>query len=645
MTQKQIEVCVNKKTKPEAVFLGNQHENNATRIKFVIDPALLRAGYFYYVLLVSPDKSVQYAIGLADYTFEVSSAVTKYAGEWEMHVLIKDTEMVDGNVSEGLVFISNNIIGFVKENALDLEDMEEQPLPEGFQIIYDDLLEATKEANETYEKLMELSTTLNRLVNLEGFLENYFALRRTGKIYSVKFYKYETSTSPLGEKLNANAELVCEPSTNMVAGRDDYADIPLFACVDCNFTIDENGDKHPTFLQGQEGFARTGKVDVGVLQMSAYWAIEDHDTYFIIHYSDLPNENYNLQPYPDCIRADGSIAPYMIHSKYISGEIDGVLYSSSGLKPYRNNSYANMQTNYKKKGSGYTGVKNSEQLFRYVMTMLKYATKNEQTVMYGCNNWNFQYKVAKAESDVKRIVVAKAQAANMVVGGYISIGDPGSESSLDRGQSYMHNIADDVRIISIESLDDTNSAVYVDTPTTFTTTATTYVSSMHYHSGSCDNVLGSDGSPGDNTSGKYPMKVQGIECRVGGYEVAGDVVIDITSTTTRDFYVATDINRYNDITTIKQEYKKVGTMSGFSNNTWIGDIQIDQETGVYFPKTKGTGDSVGVGDMYYQTDADTTGQREYLQGGSLWGGGFGGPAFLNGGGSLSYASWFCLARV
>src|SRR5699024_8614287 len=105
---------------------------------------------------------------------------------------------------------------------------------------------------------------------------------------------------------------------------------------------------------------------------------------------------------------------------------------------------------------------------------------------------------------------------------------------------------------------------------------------------------------------------QGIECRVGGYEVAGDVVIDITSTTTRDFYVATDINRYNDITTIKQEYKKVGTMSGFSNNTWIGDIQIDQETGVYFPKTKGTGDSVGVGDMYYQTDADTTGQREYL---------------------------------
>ena len=211
MTQKQIEVCVNKKTKPEAVFLGNQHENNATSIKFVIDPALLRAGYFYYALLVSPDKSVQYAIGLADYTFEVSSAVTKYAGEWEMHLLIKDTEMVDGNVSEGLVFISNNIIGFVKENALDLEDMEEQPLPEGFQIIYDDLLEATAEANETYEKLIELNSTLGKLIGMLGLIDNWKVVQQLIK------EGYGADVFPIGTQLRCSHSVYGEIIWDVVA--------------------------------------------------------------------------------------------------------------------------------------------------------------------------------------------------------------------------------------------------------------------------------------------------------------------------------------------------------------------------------------------------------------------------------------------
>lgn len=31
---------------------------------------------------------------------------------------------------------------------------------------------------------------------------NYFALRRNGKVFTTKIYKWETSTSPVGVKMN-----------------------------------------------------------------------------------------------------------------------------------------------------------------------------------------------------------------------------------------------------------------------------------------------------------------------------------------------------------------------------------------------------------------------------------------------------------
>lgn len=56
---------------------------------------------------------------------------------------------------------------------------------------------------------------------IENALSNFFALRRTGKVYTTRIYKYDTSTSPTGVKLNDNEGLVRKPSTNTVirAGR------------------------------------------------------------------------------------------------------------------------------------------------------------------------------------------------------------------------------------------------------------------------------------------------------------------------------------------------------------------------------------------------------------------------------------------
>ena len=49
---------------------------------------------------------------------------------------------------------------------------------------------------------------------------------------------FPTTGVSTGTKGGDNAGLVCTPSTNTVAGRDDYAGNPLFAVVDCNWSID-----------------------------------------------------------------------------------------------------------------------------------------------------------------------------------------------------------------------------------------------------------------------------------------------------------------------------------------------------------------------------------------------------------------------
>ena len=53
-----------------------------------------------------------------------------------------------------------------------------------------------------------------------------------------------------------------------------------------------------------------------------------------------------------------------------------------------------------------------------------------------------------------------------------------------------------------------------------------------------------------------------------------------------------------------------------SNDCWIGDIDIDLETGVDYLKTVGTGDSVGVGDRLFKGGTGT-GYRGAMKRGDL----------------------------
>ena len=236
------------------------------------------------------------------------------------------------------------------------------------------------------------------------------------------------------------------------------------------------------------------------------------------------------------------------------------------------------------------------------------------------------------------------------------------EVNQDRGQSSVHTYADDVKILSIETLDDSNMAVYLDIPeeSAFNTMPHVYteelsapivMSSMHWHSGATDAVLGRhDGSPVNNTNRKYPYRVQGREYAVGGYAVASDTVMHLQADFTKKVLVAPKgVTHSSSDATIRSTYTEIGTIpaaaAGNNADWWVGDVTLDNDTGAWFPAVEGSGSTQGTGDRVYAGGATaTSGIREYLQGGSLGNGSNAGASYLNCRNRIGNENWYFLSR-
>ena len=494
---------------------------------------------------------------------------------------------------------------------------------------------------------------------VEQALSNYFALRRNGLVFTTKIYKYATSTSPVGVKMNANENMVCEPSVGRTKGRDDYEQYGLFHHFTCNFSVDENGFNHVEALEGQTGFTKYGKVQVGEVTMSAWFGIEDTADAVLYHYSDSQTE---LTPHPmkESINPDGTLSPFMIHAKYVAGDIEGAPYSSKGLAPANGCqaeeaknpvSYTGMIVYMHKLGGHYCGTTSWDLFYRQLMMIIKYGTTHSQSIMAGCTSYTAQYMNLVEGTGVTRVILTKSQAASYVVGSYVSIGEMGEATNNDRYYAYMHNLAYSVKILKIEDVDDVNAAIYVDAPEAFDTTLTTCISTMPWRSGSTDEVAGSDGSLGNNTNGKYAFKIQGIETGVGAYEVLSNVVMDIVTgadgNPARDVYVCQDASTLSStIATVRASYKKAIAQVPYTEASWryITEETTDTDLGIMIPTGTGAGSTTGFADGLY-TDTGTSGQREWLALGSLNLGAVAGLWILRAYYGWSHTGWYIVSGV
>ena len=502
--------------------------------------------------------------------------------------------------------------------------------------------------------------------DLEKYIENYYALRRTGKIYQTKLWKFASNPSSSGEKMLDNAGLVFEPFTDTVEGKDDYLNgqNPLFEWVHCNYIRDADGTARPTAIEGMGNYATTGAVDVGAMQMSFWWKWDTSNAdYDLITISDTPHPELGLVPWTECKKADDTVVPWCIGSAYVSGiASDGKLRSQPGLKPEQKQSHNSMITDYQEKGEGYWGAGACRNVFQIIFNAIKGNTKNSQNLYAGVTNWNIQYKASIQSADSHTYFpVTNTQAENIPVGCYVSVGYGGNNGGVannDRGQTTIHAYADDVKVINKVALDDgANTAIYLDITeeNAFNTQPHAYtdsfsvpimLSSMHALSGTTDSVLGHhDGSPVSNTDGKHAYRVQGREYAVGGYIIASDTVLDLQPDFTKKVYVAPKGTAHSSSdATIRSTYTHIGTIpaatAGNNADWWIGDFGLSTDVGGWWPAAEGSGSSQGTRDRCIAGGAGaTSGMREYLQGGNLGGAAEAGSTYLSCGGVRGYGSW------
>ncbi len=495
--------------------------------------------------------------------------------------------------------------------------------------------------------------------SLTALVDEWYDVTRDTWCGYTEFYQPDISAVSDGTKGGDNAGLTCTPSTDTEQGTDDYEGLPLFAVTDCNWILDADTLKPViTAIDGiTSNFERNNPEKyVGVLQMAGYIIFEEGEETYKIGYASYKDENFtNIEPVAESINADGTQRTWVIHSKYASKTVDGKMTSYSGAIPTAWQSHNTTHTLSAVNGDGYSGGTITDDAWLYLMATVKYGSLTLDGILQGCVNCNYQYVAQVAETGVNRVIIPTSH--NLEVGMSVLIGD--YSSSTDRGSLYSITgqagaIITTIETVTIDEVD--YVAVYVDTDSTFDTGAngsategTTYISSFHWQTGSCDNVLGNDGSPTNCTSGKYPAKLQGIEFASGGYEVYADVILNLYLGEDEETYYYEPYVcklRANQSTSITANYEASGlTCEQPSSASWQYIKKRSYALGVFFATDVGGSSSTYLRDGLYMNTA-TVGTREWLAFGSLAAGvGYGGLSCLNGNNGLSNANWNILARI
>lgn len=366
-------------------------------------------------------------------------------------------------------------------------------------------------------------------------LARWFNLLNSDKTFGTKFYNFGTSQTTQGELCDDSAEIgVTTPSTNTVKGKDPLHQQFAFWTVEVEYEIDANGEiEIKSVAKVDSSFNRGGTNGmVGVAQKTGWLSITNDSVNWWVRYRTAQAPGY--VPIAEGVSpVDNKPRAFVVHAKYMGGKgADGKPTSASGLAPLNYTWSHNSQiAEWRKRGANYAGISICDIFFRILMFWLKYAKKGNSGTMEGCTSYNLQYKCAVAETGVTRVLLTEAQAKNLLVGSSVIVGDVGSGTSTDRNATSMYKCAKNVRILSIVSTvveETTYYAVNLETDTPFDTTTDTYISTMPWWSGSCDDVLGVDGSPTSCTNGKEPFIIQGLESQIGAYAVVADIIDTIT---------------------------------------------------------------------------------------------------------------------
>lgn len=448
-----------------------------------------------------------------------------------------------------------------------------------------------------------------------------------------------------GTKGGDNANLTCTPSTNDTANTDDYAGLPLFAPIDCNWTINPDTlEPVITAIKGIAGNYENTNVErfVGVLQQSAWvYQVEGAESWRFGYSSELVT-GVGAEPLPEAVKVDGSMRQFVLHYKYFDGKVvDGKWQGCAGLVPTAYTiSHNTAHTISAATGTGFSGTCYCDVDFLRKMMMIKYASLTLDGILQGCVANNVSAVAAKSETGVKRVLIASPN-TNFVVGMTVQVGAGNGRNATGYNISGPDGyVITAVETVTVDSTD--YVAVYLDAATAFDVTAAeTYITSWHWRTGTCDNVKGNDGSPASPGSGKYPAKLQGLEFMHGTYMALSDTIVNYTSEDGTYYVQMFFANRAaNQSTAITAYYKESGVkLVQPVSAGWLYMKHMKLKHGVFMPAEFGGSSSTYYKDPVYVLAA-TVGVRESLVFGVLRNGtALGGVGYARWDSALGSANW------
>lgn len=465
---------------------------------------------------------------------------------------------------------------------------------------------------------------------------------KTGLSYGVSIPKGSATACT---KIGANAG-IANPTPGIVgrAADDPYTMLGPFVHFDVNGHVDADGTPHVTAFEGDGRFRRDGSNgDVWVLAPVLWWLMDEEGEGSVsLSVCDSPAPGMTLQP--QALLPDGNQRPYMLYAKYVGvkGD-DGLMHSYAGRKPWnRNVSHNSLITQCANASTGYSGKSIADDWYLKTMFLLKYATKHSQSVFYGCASYDVQCAPTVAEEGVTRVIVSKANADKLLVGSAVMLGTHTGNN--DRNTASNFDVFDGLRITKIEQYDDANSAVYIDSPTTFDVATTYWLSTSPWFSGSLDAVEG-DGTLSDagRLNGKEPFKLQGIETMMGLLELLGDVIIN--GDAELGWEPCVNYDSRNEATSVTANYTHTGKyMVANSAANHHYPMYPSNAGGLLMGQGDGASQTTGLGDSQY-TSALGTGTREWYGLGNLNSGGLAGLFYVIGTYALTYTYWHIGSRL
>lgn len=458
----------------------------------------------------------------------------------------------------------------------------------------------------------------------------WLARMRDGKNYGVSIPK---GSSTACTKTGANAG-IANPKPGVIgrAAIDPYVNQGAFFFVEVNGGVDADGTPYVTAIDGDGRFSRLD--DTWVLTPVLYTLETETDDAVNLTVSDTRQPGMKRQP--AALLPNGAQRPYMLYAKYaLSVDADGKPRSVSGAQVKRFVSHDTGVSLMKTATTGDSFKTAADDWYVKAMFLLKYATKNSQSVFAGCTRYDVQMSPTVAESNTTRVVVAKEKADQILIGSSMILGTHTGTSN-DRGNGYNYDVFDAATVIKKVDVDASNTAIYFDVAKPFTTATTYLLSTVPWRAGACDMVEG-DGSPTSCTDGKQPFVVQGIELGIGMYEVFGNVLIQYTGAGTV-VYVNPD-TKNEKAGSSPDSALSAGAFSGQAAEGWNYALYCKTVNGLMIQQGTGASTSVGICDGNYKVADTTVGWREWLSLGDLWYGANGGLWFVDGVSVTGVARW------